>query len=197
MTEIFPSRGVLSLSPSLSHYLSLSLLGSPHHGKCFRHKENSSSLPRSPLSLSFLLSPFGVSLSLSLSHDINFCREERFASLLHACVCVCKGEEEEYLFFMFHFPLLLLPSFLLSFTPPLLSLCLLASPRDGNYFRREENSLSSLSFCPSPSFLFFLPLLSSFSSTLINLHHPCPPLLMCFPLLRERRERREKSEDRA
>ena len=52
------------------------------------------SLSLSFLSLSLAIS-LSLSLSLSLSHDGNFRREERFASLMHACVCVCKGEEEE------------------------------------------------------------------------------------------------------
>ena len=139
----------LSLFSSLWRFLSLSRDGN------FRREERFlSSLPHSlsSLSLRILLSPSGFlssSLallfsppspflffltSLSRSPSLSLFPEilPFFRSLLFSRRKLFPSREE----FFFSSPF---------FRSPLLCLSLPSSPRDGNYFRREENSLSSLS----------------------------------------------------
>ena len=76
----------------------LSLPAPSRDENCFRREENSSSLPRSPLSLFFLLSfslpPKFLSLSLSLpfslsrATEISLARRDSLLSCTHACACV-------------------------------------------------------------------------------------------------------------
>ena len=160
----FPSRGEISFFSSSLPFFSLP----PDSPLSFRIPFHFSRSPLfSSLSFSFLpLLSLAFSLSFSLSGNSSLLP---LSSLLATeIISVARG--------VFSSPF---------FRSPLLCLSLPASPRDGNYFRREENSLSSLSSLVArrsfSSFLFPL-----FLSLLLPLPRSFSPLLLPFSLSRSR-----------
>ena len=216
-----------SLPPSSSF---LSFLLSPRDGNCFRHKRGvRRKVLLSPLLLHFFLSlarahvcaislateiisvaigvlplplppshplHFSLSLSLFLSPLLSSMLSQ-FSFSLDLSLSLSSAL----------FPALPVSSLLLLSPLPfsLLHFSLLASPRDGNFFRRKENSFSSFPLSlshdrKSPSRDCGLSLSLSFSSVppLSKLPHSPPPSLpqVFFGHRRERREKREKIRER-